>query len=497
MPNDPITLQQIRNLITNGHIQALLISVLMLLLYLGIWAWLKMFIRKTGLPRQSVRFLKWAFTLTFLWLAEFFLDIQSSPPLIQQGLFLLQIVCFWLFAKHFIEDFISELWLKRIRKTEVNNITLDLVKLIVALGLTIVVLRSSFNINPGSILTSSAILTAIIGLSMQDTIGSLFSGLIIQLEKPFEIGDWISVGGQEGRVTQISWRYTRLENLDNDFIIIPNLIISKERVLNRSQPVPQLNQRTRIGVSRSEPPIKVKTALEESARRASCVDQSMPIFARLMEFGESQNQYVLSYFIRSAWDTRRAMDEINSLIWYQLAGSGIEMAYPVRDVRIRPEDKPGGDNAVLDVLRDIRLFAGLSDEDLNLLTRASTIRSYVPEANIVTRGGRDTTMFVILQGSVNVRRGEEALASLGPGGIFGEMSLLTGSPRTADVAAVDQTRCLVVDREGFRLVLERNPALLANIRDIIASRSQDQPTATGLEENHDESLFGRFRRIFF
>ena len=86
------------------------------------------------------------------------------------------------------------------------------------------------------LLTTSAVGAVVVGFALQDTLGNLFAGLAIQIEKPFRVGHWIQVGGREGQVQEITWRATKLRTKDGEFLIVPNSMISKEPVLNYSEP---------------------------------------------------------------------------------------------------------------------------------------------------------------------------------------------------------------------------------------------------------------------
>jgi len=125
----------------------------------------------------------------------------------------------------------------RIKRRPANKILLSLLSFFAALALVVYGLRSFFNVDVSALLTSSAILTAVIGFSLQDTIGSLFSGILLQMENPASLGDWVRVGDIEGQVTGISWRYTTLTTSSRDRILIPNNTVAKEQIVNYNKPI--------------------------------------------------------------------------------------------------------------------------------------------------------------------------------------------------------------------------------------------------------------------
>src|SRR4030095_9194813 len=104
-----------------------------------------------------------------------------------------------------------------------------------------------------------------LGLALQPILGNFFAGLVISLEKPFRINDWIRVGDDEGRVVAITWRTTHLRPPHNDNIVIPNGKIADERVLNYYYPHPMHLERVYVGVHYKTPPYRAKRALLEAA----------------------------------------------------------------------------------------------------------------------------------------------------------------------------------------------------------------------------------------
>jgi len=99
-----------------------------------------------------------------------------------------------------------ELPLRLRKKKELPRITRDLVLIICYAILFIIVLRLKSNINLTGILTTSAVLTVVVGFAAQTTLSSLISGLILQIERPFGLGDWIKLGENRGRVIGITWK---------------------------------------------------------------------------------------------------------------------------------------------------------------------------------------------------------------------------------------------------------------------------------------------------
>lgn len=121
-------------------------------------------------------------------------------------------------------------------------------------------------------------------------------------------------------------------------------------------------------------------------------------------------------------------------------------------------------------LQKVPVFAGLTDRQLSGMARDGKERTYAPGAAVVHEGEDGVGFYLILDGKVEVRRKTKRLATLGPGEFFGEMALFVDQKRSADVVAVEPTRCLVLSRWGFWAFASEQPKVLRTIIEEIAQR---------------------------
>lgn len=407
-------------------------------------------------------------------------------------------LCLWLSARAALHDLYAGVYMARIKRQPVNSILVNLMSFLAAVLVVLFELGTVFKVNLSSLLTSSAILTAVVGLSMQDTIGSLMSGLLLQSEKPFTIGDWIKVGDHEGRVSAITWRYTKLTTLNDTQVLIPNNAIAKERMVNYSRPVPQVTLGVPVPVPLSVPPVRARAALEDALKNARFVSRARDTSVRLAEIGRDEAVYRLFFSVEDYNDSAAAKSEILTAVWYEFVRLGIDFPVTRRLVTRQPLSGALGPE-LTGMLGSIGLFAGMEQQELELLVRCSALRTFAPGQAIVRRGQAGATMFVLVSGHVAVSLEDQELSRLGPGDVFGEMALLTGEARQADVSALEPATCLEVDREAFRIVLTKNPGLEANVRQIFADRERQNREMLRSEETEDtaQGLFDRFREIFW
>ncbi|MGX9364844.1 mechanosensitive ion channel family protein [Desulfoplanes sp. PS50] len=257
-------------------LDAWLLLVVLVVIYAAISFGLDAAFKRYNIAIKAIRFLKWFFVLISVYVLEYMVFPKMGISVPEIPFLFIKAVVIWFVVIRFLDGCYAEIYLKKIKKEQVNHIFIDLTKFLFFIVIVVVVLKSAFDIDPSSILTSSAILTAVIGFAMQDTIGSLISGLLIQIEKPFAIGDWISVATNEGKVVEISWRYTKIKTISRDYVLIPNNSISKDTLINFNRPIPYVRRQIEIGVDFSIPPIRVKTALMEVLEKSSIILKSPP-----------------------------------------------------------------------------------------------------------------------------------------------------------------------------------------------------------------------------
>ncbi|MBF0481077.1 MAG: mechanosensitive ion channel family protein [Desulfovibrionaceae bacterium] len=454
-------------------------------------------LQRRGLISKSLmRLGLWCILLCILFPLDIFLD-RTRNTVSSHIVSLFMVFGIGLVIVHGVNVVYGEMMTKMIRKRPVNQFHLDLTKFFLLLVYAFFIFKFIMQVDLGSLFTSSAIITAVAVFSMQDTINSIVSGLILQMEKPFSIGDRICVAGMEGACQGVTWRYTTLKSPDSNLLVIPNNLIIKEKIVNFSSPIPEFRLHLRVGVSFDVPPVKVKAALAEVLAKSPLVCKAPAPEVRLKEFAESKAIYELAYYAPRYDDAGRSQDEVLAQVWYQFKKDGISLPYPARDIRMRRKNTEKRTLEIVTLLRRVPLFSALPDNDLELLAMSSLTTTLPAGRKIVSQGEKGATLFIILEGEVSVSRDNAEVARLQTGDFFGEMALLTGEPRQADVAAVSETMCLEVDREGFRVILEKKPETLQTIQQMFASRRGGDGQDDDRVNNEGEgNLFQRFLKIF-
>ena len=335
-----------------------------------------------------------------------------------------------------------------------------------------VVLRLEYRLNLSSLLATSALLSVVLGFALQETLGNLFSGLTLHAEQPFDQGEWVSFGKWRGKVLDVGWRSTRLVTSDHDEILVPNGLISREVVVNHSRPTAQDCVELSVSIDMEVAPARAKAALLEAVASCTRALKDPAPAVQLASFDPSGAVYRVRFFTESYALEREAIDEVNDAIWYGLRRAGIDMPYPQTMLSFRERAADAED-----LLSRIDFLATLRAADRKLLAERARFLEYGPREAVVRQGEPGDVLYLVARGElvvrVRVENGEKEVARLGRGAFFGEMSLLTGEPRTATVVALTEAALLAVDREAFSRVFAQNVHVAEELAGVIARRRRD------------------------
>jgi small-conductance mechanosensitive channel/CRP-like cAMP-binding protein len=398
--------------------------------------------------------------------------------------------------------------------------------LVVAAGyIAWALLRLSHNgLEPGSIVATSAVITAIVAFSLQETLANVFGGAALQLEDSIHLDDWIKVDDVVGRVVDIGWHSTLVETRNWETVVIPNAVLlrAKFTILGRRSGAPRQWRRwIRFTVGYNEPPQRVIATAESALRRARITGVATEPAPNCvaMDFGDSSISYAVRY-----WLTDLAADDptdsaVRCHVHAAMARAGIAFAYPVTTMLVEENERLTARASSRDLaerlraLRGIALFSSFRDTELEQVARHMVPAPFLAGETLTRQGDVAHWLYVLVRGEAEVTYERESgerrvLGTIRAGtqdSFFGEIGMLTGAPRTSSVVALTDVECLRLDKKGFELVLRQRPAIAEEISAIMARRRVDlAATQDALDEearrrrmadDHGE-LLDRIRRFF-
>src|SRR5262245_2855851 len=385
----------------------------------------------------------------------------------------------------------------------VPSIVRDLLQAL-ALFLALLILLRRSGVDLVSLVTTSAVLTAVIGFALQSTIANIFAGVALQVDDSIRIGEWILIGEREGRIIEIRWRSTLLLARDGSTVIVPNSELVSGKVINLSKPPGQHRLEFDVGFHYRHPPAEVHRVLLAAARVAPGVLVDPSPDCLTTAFGDSAVLYTLRFWTSDFRREPNTRSSVRTRVWYAAHRAGLEIPYPTRTLLGGSQPAPAEDELAdrAQAVARVAVFSCLDETDRATLAAAMRPALFTEGEEIIREGDPGDSLFIIQRGHVEVLSGDgrRDVARLGPGDVFGEMSLMTGDRRNATCLAVSDVASWVIDHRPVRRLLETRPRLAEEIAPLLARRQQelqgvrDQPSATPVDAPH--LLLDRIKQFF-
>ncbi|HUS63924.1 MAG TPA: mechanosensitive ion channel family protein [Kofleriaceae bacterium] len=361
-------------------------------------------------------------------------------------------------------------------------------------------LLSAWGVNLSGLIATSAVMTAVIGFSLQDTLGNLIGGMALQVEKSIRPGDWVKIGDQIGRVLEVRWRQTTIETRNWETLIVPNSFLSKNQfmVLGRrhGQPV-QWRRWVHFQVDYRHSPTDVIRTVEDALRRApiaSVAAEPAPD-CLLYDVRGSFHTFAVRYYLTDLQRDDPIDSVVRTRIFFALRRAGVPLTMPAAAVFLTNESEERKERKERDldrtrenVLRSTELFSNLNEEEIDELADGLRFSPFSAGEVLTRQGTVGHDLYFIHEGSISVRVAaggkETEVAKLEAGAFFGERSLMTGDVRSATTVALTDVVCYRLAKEQVEAVLKRRPELADELAEILARRSAE------LDERR-EGLSGR------
>jgi small-conductance mechanosensitive channel/CRP-like cAMP-binding protein len=358
-----------------------------------------------------------------------------------------------------------------------------------------ITLLARHGVNLSGIVATSAVVTAVIGFSLQDTLGNIMGGVALQMEQSIGVGDWVRVGETEGLVREIRWRQTSIETRNWDTVVIPNSLLMKSQVtvLARRSGKPRYHRMwVPFNVDFRHSPADVIDAIERALRGdpiPNVAADPLPDCV-LNEFKESYGSYAVRYWLTDMAKDAPTSSEVRTRIFFALQRAGMSLCIPAQSVfltmeghsrsqRKRQEELSRRETA----LKGVMILQPLTDPEFAELADRLSVAPF-RRGEVITRQGNEAHfLYIITKGEVEVRvnvDGAESrcIATLHPCDVFGEMGLMTGEPRSATVTALTDVVCYKLDKVAFSDALKRRPEIAEAISHLLAKRKLDLDAMT-------------------
>lgn len=441
-----------------------------------------------------------------LLLVSFFFKIQavrSAFPFLSGKFYLYVDAAFVFFVIFFLirlaDAIIQSIYSARGLAFPLPRILHGLILGVIYLLILFVILRDILRINITPFLATSAILTMILGLAFQGVLSNILSGMSLHFTRSLRKGDWIQVGQDEGKVIDTNWRETRIIDRYSNIIVLPNNTVASEKITNFSQPSQSSALTLSVRASYEAPPSSVLEALLEAASDVPEVSSSPPPEAYALSYDDFGISYLLKFWITDFDQKYPIWSEVGRKVWYKFRRRGIEIPLPLSDkvsdvlkIMREKEGMPAAEEERQRTYQDLLASSFLRhqegeregellvpEEEVRLLAESVRRVRFAPGEIIFNQGEKGDSCYIVSSGRI---RGEIVYEEEGKeyksefkverGGIFGEMSLFTGMPRTATGVVEEESELLEINAEDFVGLLERNQGLADVMAAIVSERNR-------------------------
>jgi small-conductance mechanosensitive channel/CRP-like cAMP-binding protein len=431
----------------------------------------------------------------------FYGDIR---PTVSNALYFLTWVALIIFVVRVVDAFIFDVVMSRRRNVVAPQLLRQIVAIAIYLLLGASALKILFDYDVKTALTGGAVIAAVVGLALQDTLGNLFSGIALHMEGAFDVGDVLHSGDYVGVVESVSWRATRMRGFNNQTLVLPNSVIARERL--EVFPHGNLNARIlQLGIDYNVAPATVIDIISQAAAHVEGVARELPCFARVGAFADSSVIYEIKYHTRDYAKRDRIDADIRKAVWYALHRNKINFATPVRAFQTYtpPESRHEvARDEVLARLREVDILSPLSEDSRQTIAAGTRVHFYSKGETILRHAAAGDSMFVVHSGTASVRLGDDThegwheVAQLGAGTVFGEMALLTGETRTADVVALTDVTALEIGKDALQPILSDHPNLVEAMTAKVVQRKGHLDAIRTGEPEEERTIVSRVRAWF-
>ncbi len=477
---------------------------------------------------NSVTFPVALFVCTVLaWYGVDIAQVVKSPGSAGQFLSLGLLTAVWItgafavirFTQIFIWDRLVANYLGAPAPRLIQDMVAGVIMMIALSGVLTVVFGRSIE----GIVTTSGLVGVVLGFSLQTIILDVFTGLAIHFDRPFSIGDWIrmygDMDGLNARVLEINWRTTRLITDTNEMVIVPNSILGKMIFTNYNQPDLATRFEVEVCLDYSVPVERCRHVLLAATHGTEGILEEPAPLVLLGEMTDTGLKYIVRFWIKP-WmphspTTASSMVLTNVVQNLQFAGIGQAIPKLINfDSRSIPSYSDIGHHFDrVNVLRKITLFRSLNDEEFEALAESASSQPVLQGEALIRQGDAGDSMYVLVEGLLDVYRTGEGntetrVARIQAGRFFGEMSLLTGEPRSATIRAALNSVVLTIQKPAMVRLLENRPVLVDHLSRSLAERrladkARESTTANSLQEQSDsltdqfkKKILGFFRVVF-
>ncbi len=317
--------------------------------------------------------------------------------------------------------------------------------------------------NVGGLFTALGISSIVLGLTLQNSVGQIISGLLLLFEQPFQMGDWVETTAAKGRVVEVNWRATHI-NTGSGLEIIPNSVLAGQAFTNLSRPPGGHTITVTAKFAGTDAPDQVSALLNDVAANLPHLHPD----GRPTVNATSSTDYTVTIPVRSPADDVAARSTFQRWLWYAARRAGLRLD--------GLEDDYNTPARRADALRKIAPVLRAGNSELEALMPRVVVTRYGGDEVMQRSGEVPAVMSFVVKGRVRiVVLGHDGalvpVATLHEGDFIGQTAL-TREPVTGSAHAIGEVTVLQIDRNTVEQMVFRKPELLTDLSQAIDERRE-------------------------
>ena len=328
-------------------------------------------------------------------------------------------------------------------------------------------------------LTALGVTSLVISFALQDTLSGIASGYTLLADQPFSTGDWIESEDIEGRVIDVNWRATRIEDRNGDLVVIPNGQLAHATITNYDQPKRLHRVKVPVQIERTATPTAAKEMLLDAARSTPGVLKDPPPFVRVVQIADPVVDYQAYMWVDDYTIAPRVQGDFGALVWYMSYRHDVPLPNPAQDLYLFDGAQTAIESQITSVqirrrIVDAPLFAELDDDVLDHLAAAASVGQYQRGETVIAEG-EQRNLLLLHEGRARLvlrRDGSEDLDVLDieVGEVFGVLDEPSETDRAALVVAVTDCEVVQISPEAAARAMSLAPDLAAVLEQLAVTR---------------------------
>ena len=344
----------------------------------------------------------------------------------------------------------------------------------------------------------------ILGIALRDVMLALFTGILLNVEKPFRVGDSVRINDRlSGRVERITWRTTVLQTGANETVYVPNLSLSSAVILNQAQPDMRSKRTLELTIDYDTSVESAERILYAATLGAAGITHVAPpsVFARKLT--PDGVLYEVSFTIGNYGDGKKAEHAVIKSILQCMRDADIGISFP-RSGAINIEGRTRIANRSLDtfhLVQQVRLFRGMPQELCHRISGALIEHHFPAGSEIVRAGERRHSLFIVGEGMARRTASDRQGATVEQHRFiatefFGRKALFACQAHNATVLAETAVLVYEFDRRNFARLIAETPELIGTFAAALANLDWRETYRHSADEEPPAEMIDRLINLY-